>query len=228
MALLEKKMIIVSLLQSSWDAITNVVSDFAISITFLSPFILAYFVYVYYRIYGKNKFSHELINFMLIFLCNIPNKWFDWLKWVLIIGFFSYIQQSYSDIYLDVIIYISYLTIFIDSFNFIYNSASEFFSKPVDAIASDIEAIESDLDDAANELDIIAKRVQDYKDDERESKLERMRYDQTRVKNLYRKIDETKIYLNALACILSLSLTYIIYLFIQYVLYVYTLTSEKP
>ncbi len=64
-------------------------------------------------IYWSNLINSNLPNF--------PSKWFDWLKWVLIIGAISAIEKQKPDEYLGIIIYISYAAILIDSYYYVYN-----------------------------------------------------------------------------------------------------------
>lgn len=64
-------------------------------------------------IYWSNLISANLPSF--------PSKWFDWLKWILIIGAISAIEKQSPDEYLGTIIYISYMAILIDSFYYVYN-----------------------------------------------------------------------------------------------------------
>lgn len=57
-------------------------------------------------------------------ILKLPLKWFDWLKFVIIIGTLSALNTTYNDKYIFIIIYISYLAMFFDFYYFIYNFAN--------------------------------------------------------------------------------------------------------
>jgi hypothetical protein len=49
-------------------------------------------------------------------LSRLPSKWFDWLKWILIIGAFSIIEKKQQDSYLEYIIFLSYAAVLLDTY----------------------------------------------------------------------------------------------------------------
>jgi hypothetical protein len=132
-------------------------TDFCLSksclITYLDVFvaflICCLIIFIYIASYKLNvgflkisKLDFLRISVLYI-LSKLPSKWFDWLKWILIISAFSYIEKQNSDFYLMMVIYISYVAIFIDSYNFFYISIITIVYKPMTVV----KKIEINADD---------------------------------------------------------------------------------
>lgn len=89
----------------------------------LSPFIIFYYgLYRLNIVFGKISIIYYLKVTILEILPKLPSKWFDWLKFVLIIGALSLLNFNYKNGIIMLIIYISYLALFLDFYFFIYNS----------------------------------------------------------------------------------------------------------
>lgn len=101
-------------------------------------FIIAFvaFIFLFYISYKANtKYSNNsLIDYLKTTIFSVtqklPLKWFDWMKFILIIGAFSVFEEKSHDQYLQIIIVISYAAILFDSYNFMYNSYNDIFCRP--------------------------------------------------------------------------------------------------
>jgi hypothetical protein len=64
------------------------------------------------------------------FLPMLAQKWFDWIKWALAIGFLTLVYRDNYNLHVEIIIGVSYLAVLIDFWNFIYKAILEA-AKPV-------------------------------------------------------------------------------------------------
>ena len=136
--------------------------------------------FIYLFVYSMEKrfgVSSTTINENLreIFLNNwqyLPIKWFEWLKWVLIIGAISIIGEDTPDILLQSIILISYIAIAMDSYHTIYKLFLSLFYINID---NSLKSLYNRLDEleefikSVDELKLLAGTVELYSKEARET-----------------------------------------------------------
>jgi hypothetical protein len=195
---------------------------------------------MYHAVYSTKDIISKINNFG--FLSKMPSKWFDWLKCVLIIGSFSYIEQENPNSLLNIIISISYFALLFDSYIFIYNSLNELLSKPAKDLQSENNILKNnfDLDNnnlnhLINDCDTILKKA---KPEDAQNVID-IKLDAEKINiiikdlNHIHKISDAKlikmININKIASgVIAIALTYDTYKLINFILYMYISNLKKP
>lgn len=115
--------------------------------------------YIYYIVfkYYNNIFNISAIDYIRNtvsrLMIKLPIKWFDWIKFAIIIATLSAINIIYNDKYILLIIYISYIALFFDFYYFIYDFTSIAIQKPAeDSLNKSIVDLEVPLVDLILEI----------------------------------------------------------------------------
>jgi hypothetical protein len=96
----------------------------------LSTMFIYFIVFKEYKKLFDISAKNYIINTISEAMIKLPIKWFDWLKFVIIIGTLSALNIIYNDKYILLIIYISYVAMFFDLYYFIYDFTSIAIQKP--------------------------------------------------------------------------------------------------
>lgn len=174
-------------------------------------FIFFYILYKFSAYYkynlqeSKKPKTDYIKNETLEAISKFPSKWFDWLKWTLIIGALSVIEKQTPDNYLQFIIYVSYAAILLDAYFHIYNILKKY-----------VEKFNASLDETCDQTRSALEKMLKQKGMGQESAP--LRYIQY--------FDEsTKILIYAVAIVVAFTATMITYYLIDYIVSIYTSSS---
>lgn len=92
-------------------------------------------------------------------LLNFSSKWFDWLKWMLIIGSISLVESKIHDIYLTAIIYVSYGALLLNLYICLYKFTLISYLCSFDAIVNTLHALKIDEFKDFNKLECNSQLV---------------------------------------------------------------------
>lgn len=127
--------------------------------------IIAFFFYFYsaYKFVTQES-KQSLLDYskttILPVVQKMPSKWFDWIKYIFIIGVFSIIKENTHDLYLSVIISISYLAILIDTYIFVHGLYFDTIFTPVDIRITQLESIYAEASNVLNERERINNEIE--------------------------------------------------------------------
>lgn len=168
----------------------------------------------------------------------LPTKWFDWLKWIIIIGGISIIGKDAPSRLVELVIIISYIAIALDSYRTSYLFAQTFFISIyyfIDSLDKSSDSIipedhKKSMDRLKLYLGVIGFYLTplEYTKERRETvivgneTIEEFKKAQSRLEKNRRTIVEARKIVNVLCAFIAIAWTYIIYILVSNIVDLYT------